>query len=380
MWTLADPLYLVAGNDRRTEHYARWTVSTLRDDARNPFGTRWGSDLEELTIRHGWEVGWERTRPRSVGLPEPGGVLSHDHPEGRGFLPGEDTFRDPARARGEDLVPERSGSRSLYAPAYAPAFLPLEGQLAVFPRGDSIVVVATHYLPDDTTRRRGDDPRRPWLEPGDQANLPDRAGVFLVSLGDGAMRERTGTGTDGVEILAAPAGPYVVSVEAWSPPARRAGRFRGGLVRDSAPPDLPTLSDLLLVRGGGPEPASLADAARRALLRPRVTPGDTVALVWELNGLGWRPERVEYELVVERSDRGLLRRLGQRVGLVGDDRPLALRWSEAGPERPRTWLRRVVLAFPDLEPGSYRVTLQARLAGRTPLRSECIFATPVPTS
>ena len=35
VWILADPLYLVAGNDRESEHYARWTFATMSDGARN---------------------------------------------------------------------------------------------------------------------------------------------------------------------------------------------------------------------------------------------------------------------------------------------------------------------------------------------------------
>jgi hypothetical protein len=185
-----------------------------------------------------------------------------------------------------------------------------------------------------------------------------------------------GRGTEGVAVLSAPAGEYVLSVEAWSPRARRAGRLRAGLARDTVPPDVPTLSDLLLVRGGGPEPVTLRQAVQGALLRPQVRPGDDVALVWEVNGLGWRPATVTYELVVERRDEGLLRRFGQRLGLVGRDRPLALTWSEPGPEHPRTLLRRVALAFSVLEPGAYRVRLQARIPGRASLNAERGFRVP----
>ncbi|MCZ6601411.1 MAG: hypothetical protein O6952_00230, partial [Planctomycetota bacterium] len=33
VWTLADPLYLVAGNDRESEHYARWAFSRMNEGA-----------------------------------------------------------------------------------------------------------------------------------------------------------------------------------------------------------------------------------------------------------------------------------------------------------------------------------------------------------
>ena len=61
LWQLSDPLYLVEGNDRLTEHWSRWTMASVRAQGRNPHGLSWGRDLEELMVRYGWEVGWERT-------------------------------------------------------------------------------------------------------------------------------------------------------------------------------------------------------------------------------------------------------------------------------------------------------------------------------
>ncbi len=46
VWMLADPLYLVSGNDRESEHYARWTYSKMNDGARNAWSMPWGDDLD----------------------------------------------------------------------------------------------------------------------------------------------------------------------------------------------------------------------------------------------------------------------------------------------------------------------------------------------
>jgi hypothetical protein len=373
LWLLADPLYLVPGNDRLTEHYARWTVSTIRERARNPFQIRWAGDLEELTIRHGWEVGWERYRPRD---PATGtGVVGHKHPEGRDFLPPGRALSDPAGARGEDLVAGRSRPRSLYAPSYAPVLLPMEGQVAVFPRGDRFVVVATHFVPPDTTwrTRRGHD--RPWMEPGPDATLRDQAGVFLAfPTQPRPPRSARESGPEpGASLLTAPAGEYVLSVEAWSPSRRIAGRYRSGLRQDTVPPDVATLSNLLLVSGGAGEPRSLEAAAVRALPRPEISRGQGLGVVWELAGVGWRPETVTYRLAVDRADRGVLRRLGERLGVVGRDRPLFLSWEEPGPDRPGPQLRWTDLELPDLEYGAYRVRLEADLPGRAGLVAESVF-------
>jgi hypothetical protein len=373
MWLLADPLYLVPGNDRLTEHYARWTVSTIRERARNPFQIRWAGDLEELTIRHGWEIGWERDRPMNPAAGS--GVVGHKHPEGRDFMPPGRALADPADAREEDLVADRSRPRSLYAPPYAPVLLPMEGQVAVFPRGDQFIVVATHFVPPDTTWHAQHLHARPWMDPGGDATLPDQAGVFLTSptRPHSSRSTRSRGPQPGASIVTAPAGGYLLSVEAWSPSRRIAGRYRSGLRQDTVPPDVATLSSLLLVRAGGGEPRSLEAAAARALPRLEISRGEGVGVVWELAGLGWRPEAVTYRITVDQADRGLFRRLGERLGVVGRDRPLSLSWEELGPGRPGPQLRWTDLELPDLDEGTYRVRLEADLPGRAGVLAESVF-------
>jgi hypothetical protein len=242
-WALADPLYLVDGNDRRTAHYARWTVSEIRRDARNPYGLRWADDLEELTVRHGWEIGYERTRT-SIGMSARGeGATGHKHPEGRDFMPSGDVLEDPTAAGAEDLVADRRRPRSLYAPAYAPVLLPIEAQIAVFPREGAGIVVATSYLPEDTTFHAEHDHPRPWSEAGDQAHMPEQIGIFALPAGGGAPSFRaTASGSEGALMLELPVGAYVVSSESWSPPLRRAGRFRAGVEIESGTPDVAVAS------------------------------------------------------------------------------------------------------------------------------------------
>ncbi|MCG6954537.1 MAG: hypothetical protein LJF04_00975 [Gemmatimonadetes bacterium] len=373
LWLLADPLYLIPGNDARTAHYARWTVATLREGGRNPHQVSWGSDLAELLVRNGWEIAWERVRS-SFDLTARDGVLGYNDPEGRDFMPPASALENPSSAAAGDLVPDVDRPRSLYQPAYAPLLLPMDGQLAVFPRGDSLAVVATAFVPRDTTQRAREGQDRPWMDPGPDRGRPDEEGLFLVTP-DGATVSRLvvqGAGPAGL-IMRAPAGSYVVSSEAWSPSRRVAGRLRRGLRLDTIPADVATISGLLLTDASRPEPVSLAAAAAAALPRPEVHSGETFGLVWEVGGLGWRPERVEYSVSVERDDRGALRRVGELLHLVGRDRPLELRWTEPGPPNPQRVLRSVRLDLPELDDGAYRVRLQARLPGRAALTSEVVF-------
>jgi hypothetical protein len=373
LWAMADPLYLAPGNDRLTAHYARWTVSTLRERVRNPFHIPWGRDLEELTVRHGWEIGWERSRP-SASLSDRPNTIGHKHPEGRDFMPAGRTLANPAEADPNDLLADSRRPRSLYAPRYAPVLLPFEAQVAVFPRGDRVVVVATHYLPQDTTWHARHDHARPWMDPGRDEDAPDAAGLFLLPADGSTLLSTTRRGDlEGATMLEAPAGAYVLSVEAWSPSRRRAGRHREGIRSDTVPPDVATLSDLLLVGGGGGEPSDLEAAMTRALVRPLVDGADGLGVVWEMGGLGWRPEHVGYRLSVERVEGGLLRRLGQALRVIGHRRSLSLEWAEPGPDRPERVLRWVDLDLPELDAGAYRVLLEADIAGRTRLVAETGF-------
>ncbi|MGY8779224.1 MAG: hypothetical protein ACKVIN_14035, partial [Longimicrobiales bacterium] len=264
LWQLSDPLYLVDGNDRRTAHLARWTVTSLREGARNPFQYTWADDLTQLTVRSGWAVGWERSPSRD--LADMTGVTSHKHPEGRDFMPPGSALEALDEAVPADFRADLKNPSSLYAPAYAPLLLPMEGQVAVFPRGQTMAVVATQFLPDDTTVHADHAHPRTWLEAGDQAGRPDESGLFLVPAADGSgvsagvvfEARRRGRVTGGL-VVEVPTGTYLFSSEYWSPERRRAGRYRDVIQERRALEDLATLSDIVLLRPTNPEPRSLEE-------------------------------------------------------------------------------------------------------------------------
>jgi hypothetical protein len=364
LWRLADPLYLVEGNDRLTAHYARWTVATLKDGARNPFRMSWGDDLEELTVRTGWELGWERSPSRALGGPFT--VTGHKHPEAREWMASEKALTAPTTVAAEEFPADRRRPRSLYAPPYAPILLPMEAELAVFPRMDRTLVVATAFLPEDTTYHASHDHERPWLEPREQAGMPDRVGLFALPVDGGHPIERRQDGsTDGALLLELPAGGYVVSVESWSPAQRRAGRLRRGLEARPAPPDVAVLSDLLLLDGDRPAPVSLEEALPAALPRARIGSGQRLAIAWEIAGLGFRPETLQLELSVAGTDRNVFRRLGEFLGLAERPPSLALSWEEPAPNAPTHQFRHLHLDLPPLDPGTYQITLTLRTQGRS---------------
>jgi len=190
LWLLSDPLYLVKGNDRKTEQYARQVLARMRAEAINGTGMEWDEDLDDITLRWGSAEAWSSERQMSTGdsLNDSRRMVSHRR--GQEFLPPTVVLEDPsalvqgewalgARARMElrekpplvdplnsgsmleqatqanDLVGDsadimaifrdghiRSGPRTGYTAPYAQNFGHLEAQVARFRRGDSLLVAA----------------------------------------------------------------------------------------------------------------------------------------------------------------------------------------------------------------------------------------------
>ena len=189
LWTLSDPLYLVEGNDRKTEQYARQVLIRIRAGAVNGTGLDWEDDLEEITLRWGAPEAWSRERDLPTGdtLMDSRRMVSHRR--GQEFLPPGDVLEDPSlmaaggwtlgdrapmelREGGTPFDPLmnagllealtgsrnpvgggsidlngiindgiiRSGPRTGYTAPYAPELDILEVQVARFRRGDSLLV------------------------------------------------------------------------------------------------------------------------------------------------------------------------------------------------------------------------------------------------
>ena len=188
LWLLSDPLYLVEGNDRKTEQFARQVLVRLGAEAVNGTGLEWDDDLMEITLRWGAPEGWSRERDLPTGdtLVDSRRMVSHRR--GQEFLPPAEALEDPSqvgpgewtlgdRARLElrqegalvdplsrgsllEALTEnsdvltgsidlgaiindgiaRSGPRTGYTAPYAPRLAMLETQVARFRRGDSLLV------------------------------------------------------------------------------------------------------------------------------------------------------------------------------------------------------------------------------------------------
>ena len=378
VWILADPLYLAPGNDRESEHYARWAFSKMSDGARNAWGMRWGDDLEEIALRYGWDRGWERVRPRIAtggGLPH---MIGHQLPGGKEFAPPGRVLEAPWNVTPGAWVPEEKRPRSTHVPAYVPTLLPGVAQVAVFHRGDSIVVAASTKLPkspDTVPKGSADWPRTgddmpaegpiPWPQPA-LLDGPEQVGLFLVDEG-GRIRRTTKSVREGALQLTVPTGGYLLSVEAWAPWIGLGGRIRHGIMTEAIPDDLATLSDLILLHPGDSLPQTLASALPSMRSSARLETNGQLVLGWEIFGLGWRREDMSFELSFYKEGEGFFGKIGRWLGLRSREEPLRIGWSEPGPSEIGPWFRSVEVTIPEVDAGEYVFRLEVTTPGREEL-------------
>lgn len=358
-WWLADPLLMVPGNERRTEHFSRKLLNRLQLGADSPYGVHWGPDLEELLVRYGWPERWSRRREPvySPGRQRPA-ITGHDPDRSFRFLPpsellSEFTTLDVAW----ELEPSRP--REEYLPPYAVAFdgreQGFDHQLAVFRRGRSALLVgayewASDSLPPETPLRVG-------LVYSTEAGPPE------VAVSDGAPRR-------GVLTTRTHAEPGVLGIEVLADSAGRAARVREGR-RLSASTGRPSLSDIILleVGTGEPAPGSLEEALRFVRPSTTVRRGERIGLLWELYGVAERTP-LEVEVSLAKPDKSFFRRAAEWLGLAKEDEStVSLEWREqmGGGSGPAS--RYLELQIPDLAEGRYVLTASVQLAGGTELTS-----------
>ena len=360
LWALADPYYLVRGNDRWTEHMSRHAVSRIQRRARNPHGLPWTSGLDELAIRYGQETSWTRYVPASGSSMTPR-VTGRHPPHSERYMPPDGVLTGvaslpPGMVWGDPV--ERP--RSAYAPSYAPELGTMYTVLARFRRGDSLLVVAPfRFEPRDTS---GAVPGPGSREAGSGHRRDVQAGLFLVPWAETTGEVRPPTqrmlSDRGTLSLVVPLGSYVYSVEALDRRAGHGARFRGDLALGPHPDDIPDLSDFLIIEAPERMPESVDDVLDHALPSLALGGLQELAVAWEAYGLGTGESRIAYSLGVEPLDRSFFRRLGEFLRLVGRGDPLTLEWIEPSPGRPGAHFRSVDLDFRNLEPGIYELRLE----------------------
>lgn len=369
LWLLADPYYLVRGNDRWTEHMGRHAAGIILGRASNPHGIPWTAGLDELAIRYGLETSWTRYIPTSGSSRRPL-VTGRHPPHSERYMPPDGVLTGGASLPANTVWGEAvERHRSAYAPSYAPELGTMHAVLARFRRGDSLLVVAPfRFEPRDGS---GEASSQGGPRKGNEHGRNVQAGLFLVPWGEmsGEIRPHANRrlAESGTLSLMAPLGSYVYSVEALDRAAGQGARLRGDLGLGPHPPDIPDLSDFLIIEAMDSPPDSLEDVFGHALPSLAVGGLEPMAVAWEAYGLAASEAPVAYSLVVERLDRSFFHRLGAFLRLSSDDDPLTLEWSEPAPDRSGPHFRSVDLDLRNLEAGTYELRLELRVREWAPV-------------
>lgn len=255
-WALAQPSYVVRGNDRRTEHFSRYLLAELSKDAENAYGMPWGDDLRELMIRYG-ESSWYTTAwPDEFGRTT--GAVGHDRQPSYHFV--------PIRGSGDSVHWDvrGKGARERYSPPYIDSLVDLDAQFAMLKRGDSALVVAVY------------------------ADSVGSAHTVLGVASDAPVARVAGDTSLAIRIRRARSAwrGIVAGVEWYDPDHHRDSRARAWIAPPVAPPGAPELSTLVFFAGDtAASVGTLDQALEHALTANELRAGDRLlGLYWEVYG------------------------------------------------------------------------------------------------
>lgn len=378
-WRLSDPLFLFEGNDRLTDHFARWVVAMNRREAWDPIGLEWGEDLEETLIRYGRNTGYTRTHD-PTGIVGGGGfgrgsfgrspmtdtrrMMGYHHPKSRGYLFPESFLESPAEIPPESWITAPREARTWHAPLYAPEVRGLETQVGRFRREYQMLVVGA-YRPTLPARTAEGGVVSAWAPEGGVEG-PASAGLFMISE-DGRdplfVRSRD---PEGVLTIRVRPGRYVSGLEVVDAVGRQAWRARQGVVQEPLLEGMVDVSDLMILKADAPVPESLDEALPHIRPGIRLRSGERFPVIWEMYGLGLR-EPVQVTLGFSRGRPEFLGDPEEFLDELEPDETIDVTFEDRGPDVVQTVFRAVELDLPELEAGDYTLHLRLDLPGRTPL-------------
>jgi hypothetical protein len=326
IWWLADPLHVVQGNERRSEHYARLVGMRLHHELLAVEGREPCShDHHAGVIRNGWPDWWW-----GPGLPEVGRA-------GARFLPADGAYEAPLEAGPDAWDVETDVASERYQPAWG-TMRNLEHQVAFFLRGDSIQALAAAAL----------------------GRL--RVGGLAFSRSEHEAPIVVQAPPGGALVLAAglPRDAWLVSIESVRDPSGAVRARFGHRLPEAAASGL-ALSDVMLINWSSTLQPTLEAAAPRMLPTTRFARNRAVGIYWEVYGVS-DTTAVEVALSAQPDEPGLLARIGQSLRLATPRDGVAVRWQEQG-EEPGILRSQMRIDFAGLPAGRYVLQLEVSQAG-----------------
>ena len=350
IWWVSDPLYMTPGNERRTEHYSRILYTMLYQNSANTYGSTWGGDLAELTLRFGWAEKWTQEPSQSLYPDSKPSVTGHEREPGYHFFL---TQRPPeSLSQIADSIFDifQFPPREQYAPGYANGFVRLDAQVARFRRGDSTRVVAAFDVTTDTIFGQ------------------HKFAAAVVAMGDEAttpsMTLLDESPTKNVLTVMTPWREQLIGVELLAKDSTAAARWRSGFAEIPLDSGKISVSDLLLVDGAPSLPTNLDEAIARAHGGTKFKRNVQVGLFWELYGSTPADSALPVTLTITPVEESLLRRAFRVFRIVPKAEPLNIRWQENGASGVMS-PRSVVLDLSAVPRGKYAVKLEVGTNGGT---------------
>lgn len=397
LWTLADPLFLVSGRDRETEHYARWTLAHARADAANAYGTAWRDDLTEVLVRYGPELQYQ-----NQGSASSGSTWGYRDSRAWRTLPTKDQFLAPSAVEPGSWRTDVKTGAGYYAPLGSPVIGGMEVQQARFRRDGNLMVVlgwktANVEIVDPDLPGSGDLAAALFMVPEPALDTiksdPEPNGEVIItapSRTDVALATPSAPlGLGGVAVGLGPPGGYLVSLELLDVVGLQGWRARHGAELSPLSRGVVALSDLLLLE---PEAGSVqiglnpetTETDRLEFHLGRVIHGTTltgglVEVGWEIYGLTGTEGALDFRVTARpESEPGFFGRAARVVGLGGSGPEAELSWTEgadlaAARAGEGQTFRRLVLDLSSLPEGPTRLTLALDLPGRTSATASTVF-------
>jgi hypothetical protein len=342
IWWVADPLYMMPGNERRTEHYSRVLHTALQTDAANTYGSTWGGDLAELIVRFGWAEKWTQEPSQSLYAESKPAITGHEREPGYHFFLTQPPPDSLALITDSVFDIYQFPPREQYAPTYSRAFVRLDAQVARFRRGDSTKVVAAYDVSADTIFGKTKFAAA-LVAMGDEATSP-----AMTRLDESPMRN--------VLTVSTPWKSQLIGVELLAQDSA-AARWRSGFAEIPLDSGAISVSDLLFVDGAPSLPGNLEEAVPRAHGGTKFQHDQKIGLYWELYGRAPADSALPISLTITPVDESLLRRTFRALRIAPRLSPINIRWQENGASGVLS-ARSVVLDLSLVPAGKYAVKLE----------------------
>jgi hypothetical protein len=363
VWWFARTRYGMAGNDSRTEHFARLVYTEFLRDAPSAYMFGFDLDERELVLR----FGWSRAFSRGPEIRAPFGstyqgpqyqIIGHDPTPAHRFIPPQHVLTTPTTSDSTDWAVQLPPVVARYQPPYAKKILMLEHQQGLFRRGDTALVVLAY----------------------DVSKIPELADAPLAGalvLTPGGVPTPNATIRDsvpakGTMTVRAPWGQLLMSAEIAAPSVSTLVRARYGIRPPFAIGTRVVLSDLLFYTPYGEFPTTVEEALPHALATQQVSASQPLGVFWEAYNTNPAGERMTISLTVvpETEEAGGLRRGLRALRLARESQPVSITVEDVSARGTSRSARAVQLDISTLRAGDYLVQLEVSVAGQYTIRAD----------